>query len=65
MARTYVEEIEDPITGQLQVFEAATETELARLVASAFPQDEADHPPRRRSRPTAGRRPRALSIDRH
>ena len=40
MTRTYVEEIEDPVTGQLQVFEAATEAELERLVANAFPQDD-------------------------
>ena len=41
MTRTYVEEIEDPVTGQLQVFEAATEAELEQVVANAFPQDEA------------------------
>ncbi len=44
MTRTYVEEVEDPITGQLEVFEAATEAELDRLVADAFPQDETGHP---------------------
>ena len=40
VTRTYVEEIEDPVTGQMHVFEAATEAELERLVAAAFPQDE-------------------------
>lgn len=48
MTKTYVEEIEDPVTGRLQVFEAATEAELDRLVANAFPRDDAGHlaPPR-------------------
>src|SRR4051812_35273877 len=40
VTRTYVEEVEDPVTGQLQLFEAATEAELERLVVAAFPQDE-------------------------
>ncbi|GAA1436068.1 hypothetical protein GCM10009616_34970 [Microlunatus lacustris] len=43
VTRTYVEEIEDPVTGQLQVFEAATEAELEQVVANAFPQNEAGH----------------------
>lgn len=43
VTQPYVEEIEDPVTGQLQVFKAATEAELERLDANAVPQDEVGH----------------------
>jgi hypothetical protein len=41
-ARAYIEEITDPITGEVTTFRAATEAELDRLVQDHFGIDQED-----------------------
>ena len=41
-ARVYIEEITDPITGEVTTFRAATEAELDRLVQEHFGIDQED-----------------------
>jgi len=45
-ARVYIEEITDPITGEVTTFRAATEAELDRLVQEQFGIDQEDREPR-------------------
>ena len=40
--RVYIEEITDPVTGEVMTFRAATETELDCLVAECFGIDRED-----------------------
>ena len=41
-ARVYIEEITDPVTGEVITFRAATEAELDRLVQEQFGIDQED-----------------------
>ena len=59
--RVYVEEITDPVTGEVTTFRAATEAELDRLVQERFGIDREDREsPIRRS---LSRRPRGMVGD--
>lgn len=42
MSTTYIDEIQDPVTGEVLVFEATTELELEELVAEHFSIAEAE-----------------------